>query len=329
MSATTKENYARRRCSEANRLSQQRATAWSDSDDRQLQVNGEQADRRPSDTDSQTGDQASNFSEEQKERPVTPVMPAAPATIPMEAQLALTQALEPTNPGLRTEIRPPNLNGEGDLSLFLKQFDDEADANNLTLVQRTLHLRSQLTGDAQGCGHGDSYQKIVEDLKIKTSQSIHSQAAEVTRMVKVAFPTLANTDRRAMALEYFTRAWEGKNIQRHLLVVAAATIKKTVHASEEYLDVSESEQTLRAMPVEQMGLPPQPSALEVSLKVMTQQTALLQQVLKKIRQPSTRQQKNCFKCGGPHMQQDCLQGSKQQSTTKAAAAENGRGPAQV
>ena len=168
-------------------------------------------------------------------------------------------------------------------------------ANNLTLVQRTLHLRSQLTGDAQGCGHGDSYQKIVEDLKIKTSQSIHSQAAEVTRMVKVTFPTLANTDRRAMALEYFTRAWEGKNIQRHLLVVAAATIKKTVHASEEYVDVSESEQTLRAMPVEQMGLPAQPSALEVGLKVMTQQTALIQQVLKKIRQPSTRQQKNCFR----------------------------------
>ena len=63
------------------------------------------------------------------------------------------------------------------------------------------------------------------------------------------------------------------------------------------------------MPVEQAKLPVQPSALEVSLKAMgeavTQQTVLLQQILEKIGQESTRQQKGCFKCGGFHMQQDC------------------------
>ena len=88
-----------------------------------------------------------------------------------------------------------------------------ADANGWTLVQRTLHLRSQLAGNAQGCGHEDSYQKIVEDLharfgvskrqvrdllatlKLMVIQSIHSQAAEVSRMVKVTFPTSADADR--------------------------------------------------------------------------------------------------------------------------------------
>ena len=93
-------------------------------------------------------------------------------------------------------------------------------------------------GDAQGCGHGDSYKEILEDLharfgvskrqardrlaalKLKPGQSIYSQATEVTRLVEVAFPTLADADRRAMALEHFTRAWESKNIQRHLLAVA-------------------------------------------------------------------------------------------------------------
>ena len=155
---------------------------------------------------------------------------AAPAAIPMEALLSITQALKLSNSAPRSEIRPPTFNGEGDLTLFLKQFD-VADANGWTRVQRTLHLCSQLAGDAQGCGHGDSYQEIVEDLhtrfgvsrrqarvrlaalKMRASQSIHSQAAEVSRMVKVASPTLADADQQKMALEYFTRAWESKSIQ--------------------------------------------------------------------------------------------------------------------
>ena len=281
-----------------------------------------------SDVDSQHNSQASDASEGRAtERPVEqPATPAAPAAIPMEALLALTQALKLTGAGPRTEIRPPSFNGEGDLSLFLKQFDDVADANQWTLVQRTLHLRSQLTGDAQGCGHGDSYIEIVEDLharfgvtkrqardrlaalKMRANQSIHSQAAEVSRLVTVAFPTLADADRRPMALEYFTKAWESKTVQRHLLAVAPTTLKGAVQAMEEYLAVSGSEQTMRAMPVEQTEaeLPAQPSALEVSLKAMAeaviQQTVLLQQVLERIGQRSNKQQKGCFKCGVPHMQ---------------------------
>ena len=125
------------------------------------------------DVDSQINSQVSDASEGQAaERPVEwPVeRPSTPAAIAMEALLAITQALKLTNTGPRTEIRPPSFNGEDDLSLFLKQFDDVAvdvdvaDANQWTLVQRTLHLRNQLTGDTQGCGHGDSYIEIAEDL---------------------------------------------------------------------------------------------------------------------------------------------------------------------
>ena len=144
-------------------------------------------------------------------------------------------------------------------------------------------------------------------LKKKTSQSIYSQAAEVTRLVEVAFPTLTNADRRAMALEYFTRAWESKSMQRHLLSVTATTLKDAVQAIEEYLAVTGLKTTPRAMPVEQTELPSQPSALEISLKAMaeavTQQTMLLQRVLEKVEQRPAK--KSCFKCGGPHMQRDC------------------------
>ena len=355
MSTTTKERYARRKRSEANKLSQQRATAWSDTDDDgPLQMSDDQLDRRPSDTDSQASGPVSDTSNRRMEEQLhgQPAAPAAPAAIPMEALLAITQALKLSSTSSRSEIRPPTFNGEGDLTLFLKQFEDVADANGWTGVQRTLHLRGQLAGDAQGCGHGDNYREIVEDLharfgvsrrqardrlaalKMRASQSTHSQAAEISRMVKVAFPSLADADQRAMALEYFTRAWESKSIQRHLLAVAPATMKEAVQAMEEYLAVGGPDQAPRAMPVDQSDLPSQPSALEASLKAMaeavTQQTLLLQQVLDKVGQKAARQQKGCFKCGGPHMQRDCPQSNKQPSTAaKTTAAGNGEGPAQA
>ena len=69
--------------------------------------------------------------------------------------------------------------------------------------------------------------------------------------------------------------------------------------------MSGTEHVPRAMPVEQTELPHQPSTLEASLKAMaeavTQQTLLLQRVLEKVEQKAAKQQKGCFKCGGPHM----------------------------
>ena len=64
MSTMTKERYALGKRSEANRLSQQQATAWSDTDDDELvQMSDDQLDRRPSDTDSQVSGPASDASD--------------------------------------------------------------------------------------------------------------------------------------------------------------------------------------------------------------------------------------------------------------------------
>ena len=127
-----------------------------------------------------------------------------------------------------------------------------------------------------------------------------------------------------MALEHFIRAWESKRIQRHLLAVAPLTIKTAVQATEEYLAVSGSEHTPRVMPVEQKKLSTQSSALEISLKAMagavTQQTMLLQRVLEKVEQRPAIQQKDCFKCGGPHMQRDCPKANKQRPATTPTTA---------
>ena len=70
--------------------------------------------------------------------------PAAPTAILMEALLAITQALKLSNTGSLTKTQPPSFNGEKYLTLF----EDVADANGWTPKQRTLHIRSQQTGDS-------------------------------------------------------------------------------------------------------------------------------------------------------------------------------------
>ena len=95
--------------------------AWSDTDnDGPAQMSDDQLDRRASDTDSQVSGPASDASDRRMEDlPVDqPAALAAPAAIPMEALLAVTQALKLSNPAPRSEIRPPTFNGEGDLTLF-------------------------------------------------------------------------------------------------------------------------------------------------------------------------------------------------------------------
>ena len=90
-----------------------------------------QTDRQLSDMDSQNSGPASFFRIGQLvEPPMT--TPAAPAVIPMEALPAIIQALKLSNTGSRPEIRLPSFNGEGDLTLFLKQFENVAEANGWT-----------------------------------------------------------------------------------------------------------------------------------------------------------------------------------------------------
>ena len=62
-------------------------------------------------------------------------------------------------------------------------------------------------------------------LKIKVNQSITGgKDYPVDRSV---ISDNTDADKRAMALEKITQAWKSKGIQRHLLAVAPATIKKT------------------------------------------------------------------------------------------------------
>ena len=141
----------------------------------------------------------------------------------MDQLAALAQALQIVG---RANFKPPTFSGEEDVELFLKQFHDIAEANRWTPLERTLHLRSQLTHDAQSCGQGDSFDEIAEDLRarygltnrsardrlsnlqLRAGQNVHKQAGEISRLVALAFPVLPEADQQALALDYFSRAWE-------------------------------------------------------------------------------------------------------------------------
>ena len=85
--------------------------------------------------------------------------PAPAAAIPMNALLALMPMIKMAIPEPKTEVQQPSFIGEGVLSCFLRQFSPVADEKVRTNTQKMLHLRSQMPGDAQSCGHNDSYKK--------------------------------------------------------------------------------------------------------------------------------------------------------------------------
>ena len=276
----------------------------------------------------------------------------------MEQLAAITQALQLAG---RPSFKPPSFSGEEDVDLFIQQFGDVAEANHWTPLERTLHLRSQLSGDAQSCGRGEDYDTIIEDLQgrygltkrkardrlftmvIRVGQDIHKQAAEISRLVGLAFPILPEPDRQSMALEYFSKAWESKAVQEHLLAIRPANVREAVRATEDFLAIHSTSQRPRANVV---GQPEEEVAaarttmdqgLMMMAEAMKTQTTLLQQLMMQlgaaqhhpsmgqmVGQPAPPQilqpspEVKCYGCGGPHYKRNCPQ--RQQG--------NGRGPAQ-
>lgn len=330
----------RRRRSEQQLLDTARSILWTE---------GSEEEAEPETTRADTGaDQATH-----------PAQPDEPDNQmdQMEQITALTQALQLAG---RPSFKPPSFSGEEDVELFLKQFGDVAEANRWSALERTLHLRSQLSGDAHSCGQGEDWQEIAEDLRarygltrgrardmlsgmqLKTGQNVHKQAAEITRLVALAFPILPEGDQRAMALDYFNRSWESKGVQQHLLAVRPTSMREAVRATEDFLSIQSSGPRPRAHAVEPMEDESTPTGqMEAGLAALAEaihsQTTLLQQVVLQMGQrqmtylpPPAQiqdQQLKCYECGGPHYKRNCP--SRRPASNQTQQAGNGRGPAQV
>ena len=96
-------------------------------------------------------------------------------------------------------------------------------------------------------------------IRLRSNHNVHKQAAEISKLVKIAFPVLPDNDQQTMALEYFSQAWESKAVQEHLLSRGPETIREAVRATEEFLAIHESGPKPRAHVVEQAPEEPVPA----------------------------------------------------------------------
>ena len=260
-------------------------------------------------------------------------------------------------------FRAPTYSGEGDVELFIKQFNDVASANGWSEGQQTLHLRTQLQGAAQGCGRGACKAEIIEDLRARfgvtcrqakdrlsglkrgARQSLHELCTEVARMVELGFPTLPRVDQDSLVLDYFLRAVDNRALQRHMLAIRPRTPMEAVKAAEEFFTACGPEKAYaRAMPVEldlgkvELGATHQLQRdFEGLANMMREQTALLTKLVGSLedRRPARRNGGSgsvaCFECGGPHLKRNCPRVGTRQGNGMAAGRgtnQSNQGPRQ-
>ena len=258
----------------------------------------------------------------------------------------------------RDNFRAPTYHGEGDVELFLGQFDDVAVANRWGEQAILLHLRAHLEGSAQACGAGRTRERIEDALRARfglsqrqakdrlahlrrdSKATLHEQAMQIQRLVEIAYPRLARADQEQMSMDHILRSLDNKNIQRHMLTIQPETVVELVQAIDEYMAVGGidgRQPSVNARVVEAESPHPELSALS---KIIEAQGLLLSKLLEKVEaleatRPMSRPPRSawqavpsdgCFLCGGPHWKRDCPRGrpSRPQGQPGQRAGPRGR-----
>ena len=236
----------------------------------------------------------------------------------------------------------PSYDGASDVELFITQFMDVAVANRWTDGDATLHLRSRLTGTAQGCGLGTTVEEILAALRARfgmtmrqakerlmnlrrtENQPLQELGAEVKRLVGLAFPTLSSHDQEGMCLDYFLRVFDNKALQRHMLAIKPGSLAEAIQSVDEYLTAGGTERASkpRVMPVENENEVVESSKcaqVDLNLTRLVEAVHAQSELLAKIVQslcrdkepvssstpPSRLSSVACYGCGGPHLVKQC------------------------
>ena len=155
----------------------------------------------------------------------------------------------------RNQFKPPQFGGEGDVELFIRQFQEVAEANQWTRMATLLHLRESLTDKAQTCSRADQPEGIFAALRSRFGLTpreartrltglrrdsrcpLHDHAVEVERLVQVAYAELPEHIRADMALETFCGSLGSVPLQQHLLAARPANMEEAVRYGSEFLQV--------------------------------------------------------------------------------------------
>lgn len=259
----------------------------------------------------------------------------------------------------RDKFRAPVFKGEGDVELYITQFEAVRTANGWDNAASCIHLRSSLEGSALDCGRETTKNGIYEALRARfgltqrqakdklgvlkrsAKHTLHEHATEVGRLVELAFPTLARVDRQEMVLDYFTRSLDNRGLQRHMLAVDPDTLMEAVRAADEFLQLSGTDKTVRPtiLAVETVDdSTKMEAALAAVTKQMEAQTELLGKLTARLGKlegaPSggegvSRRNVACYICKGPHYRRNCPNREQQTQAAQPSAAQgNESGPAQ-
>ena len=270
----------------------------------------------------------------------------------------------------RDRFRAPVYDGRGDVAYFVQQFQDVAAANQWDQAAMRLHLRDSLKEGATDCGKPETVDGIFNALRSRFGMTpreararlaalrrdsrtpLQEHAAEVERLVAVAYEELPAHNRRQMAIEAFCSTLGNAYLQRHLLAVETPTMEDAVRAANEYLTirpqggghgqvrtVEEDEPTGDGANA-QVSAVPSPSPMAVLLQTMQQ---LMREVdsLKAQSGPTGRRQGQaqpggelrqpvrCWSCGQEgHMKRDCpkVANRSERGPGNAERPQEGMGP---
>ena len=156
---------------------------------------------------------------------------------------------------VRDPFKAPQFDGSGEVNYFIQQFTDVADANQWNPAATLLHLREALKDGARECGKANTIAGIFAALQARfglsvrearakltslrrdSRTSLQEHAAEVEKLVGIAYADLPERHRVQMALDTFCNTLGHAYLQRHLLAVHADTLEDAVRAGNEYLQI--------------------------------------------------------------------------------------------
>jgi hypothetical protein len=260
----------------------------------------------------------------------------------------LTTAIEllsqqPARP--RKDFKTPSYNGQGDVELFINQFEEVTDANEWEPAAAFLHLREALKEGARDCGRAQNLAGVFNALRARYGLSpreartqltrlrrepnttLQEHASEVQRLVNVAYADLPRCNQTDMVIDLFCSTIGNAYLQRHLLAVPTPTLEDAVRAGNDFLQIRiyPAKSSIRVVeeevceeaetPTDQVSATSTASAVEGMLAPLT---TLLQQLtaqLGKLQVPTTvpgvpgrplKREVVCWGCGRTgHVQREC------------------------
>ena len=247
-------------------------------------------------------------------------------------------AVRPIPPAHVPQFKAPQYNGQGDIEYFINRFEEITEANDWGHAAALLHLRESLKENAEDCGRAANIPAIYTALRARFGlsprearsrlsvlrkeyrTSLQEHAAEVEKLVSVAYNELPAEHQAGLMLDTFCSTLGHMPLQRHLLAVQTHTLEDAVRAGNEFLQIRPSGERGANTSVRQIGEEEEEVVSNPTEKMLTTLVQAMQQLVEKVEQLQTRptgtasrkesgdqnKERQCWGCGKTgHIRRKC------------------------